>query len=348
MDQPRRDPTEHPGRSRRLAFSWLFGLLILAAVVLVASRFTELKRFTEIARAAQPTWLLVAFVLQGLTYFCAAAVWYVALRRAGHRQNYWSIVPLGLAKLFTDQALPTGGIGGTLLVVSGLKRRGIPSGIGMAALLISLVSFYTAYLAAVLTSLAILYSARVLDARLIVAAGAFVIVAFGVPAAALGLRHWSQRKSEEGLSPFAERWLRRVPGLSALLSGMAEAPGELLRDPPALLVAIALQVAIFALDIGTLWVMLHALGAHGSPAVAIAAFSIASLAATVGPMPLGLGTFEAVCVTMLHVQGLSVEVALTATLLLRGFTFWLPMAPGLLLARRELKHPKHQEGDADS
>jgi len=71
---------------------------------------------------------------------------------------------------------------------------------------------------------------------------------------------------------------------------------------------------------------------------------MASLAATVGPMPLGLGTFEAVCVTVLHLQGLSVEIALMATLLLRGFTFWLPMIPGLVLARRELKGP-HRHAD---
>jgi hypothetical protein len=64
----------------------------------------------------------------------------------------------------------------------------------------------------------------------------------------------------------------------------------------------------------------------------------AAAAATIGPMPLGLGTFEAVCVAVLHLQSLSMEAALTATLVLRGFTFWLPMAPGLILARRELSH----------
>jgi len=31
-----------------------------------------------------------------------------------------------------------------------------------------------------------------------------------------------------------------------------------------------------------------------------------------------------------------VEAALAATLLLRGLTFWLPMVPGLWLARREM------------
>jgi uncharacterized membrane protein YbhN (UPF0104 family) len=41
-------------------------------------------------------------------------------------------------------------------------------------------------------------------------------------------------------------------------------------------------------------------------------------------------------VAVLHLTGVSVEAALAATLLLRGFTFWLPMLPGMWLVRREL------------
>lgn len=343
MDKARHDGADKAGNPWLARFSWLFGVLTLAAVVLVATRFTEIEHFIEIARAAQPAWLLAAVALQALTYLCAAGVWHVTLRRAGLAHGYWSIVPLGLAKLFADQVLPTGGIGGTLLVISGLARRGIPSGIGMAALLIGLVSYYVAYLVAVLTALAILYSSRALDPLMVAAAAAFVLIAFGIPAIVLALRHWSRHKSGDGPLASAQRWLDRVPGFSALMSAMAEAPGALLRDPASFISATALQLLIFALDAGTLWIMLQALGTDGSPTMAVAAFVMASLAATIGPMPLGLGTFEAVCVTILHVQGLSVEVALMATLLLRGFTFWLPMVPGLALARRELQRPKRRK-----
>ena len=43
------------------------------------------------------------------------------------------------------------------------------------------------------------------------------------------------------------------------------------------------------------------------------------------------------CITMLSLLGIHIEAGLTATLLLRGFTLWLPMLPGLWLARRELR-----------
>jgi glycosyltransferase 2 family protein len=39
---------------------------------------------------------------------------------------------------------------------------------------------------------------------------------------------------------------------------------------------------------------------------------------------------------MLALLGMPLEAALSATILLRGVTFWLPMVPGVLIARREL------------
>lgn len=86
---------------RRLGY-WLFGLLVLGAVVLMVLRLAELERFAELARAAQPQWLILAVGLQLLTYICVAWVWHSALTRVGQRRPLGSLVPLGVAKLFTD------------------------------------------------------------------------------------------------------------------------------------------------------------------------------------------------------------------------------------------------------
>ena len=64
-------------------------------------------------------------------------------------------------------------------------------------------------------------------------------------------------------------------------------------------------------------------------------FSQEPMVAMIGPIPLSLGTFEATCVAVLDLLGIPVAPALTATLLFRGFTMWLPMLPGMWLARRE-------------
>jgi len=322
--------TETHGGGWKTALSWLTGLLILGAVVGVALHFTELERFAELARQAEPAWLIAAAVLQAATYFAAAGVWWVVLKRARRAKRYLSLVPMGLAKLFTDQALPTGGIGGTLLVVAGLHRRGVPKGIAMATLLIGMTSYYAAYLLAVAIAVGILYAEHALDRWMVIGVGLFVLIALAVPLGVLLVRRWVR------VWPFT-LVPKIVPALNVLVEAMEEAPVKLLRDPVSFSLAALLQFAVFALDAATLWTMLRAVGSDGSPLQAFAGFMMASVAATVGPMPLGLGTFEAVSTGALNLQGQSVAAALTATLLLRGFTFWLPMIPGLVLARRELK-----------
>ncbi|MCA9181711.1 MAG: flippase-like domain-containing protein, partial [Planctomycetales bacterium] len=92
----------------------------------------------------------------------------------------------------------------------------------------------------------------------------------------------------------------------------------------------------FLCDAATLCVLLFAMAADCHPLIVFASFVAASVVAMIGLVPGGLGTFEGTCVAMLHVHGVSLEAALACTLLSRGFTFWLPMLPGLWLTRREL------------
>jgi glycosyltransferase 2 family protein len=80
--------------------------------------------------------------------------------------------------------------------------------------------------------------------------------------------------------------------------------------------------------------MLRAIAKPADAAMVFASFVVASMVATLAWVPGGLGTFEGTCVAMLHVHGAAIEAARAATLLARGFTFWLPMAPGLTIARR--------------
>jgi len=104
-----------------------------------------------------------------------------------------------------------------------------------------------------------------------------------------------------------------------------------------LIITTLLQETIFLLDAYTLKVMLNAVGQDVSFLVVFPSFVVASVVATLSPVPLGLGTFEATCVAMLSMLGVTLEAAFTATLLLRGFTLWLPMIPGLWLTKLEMR-----------
>ena len=320
------EPTAGTGRFS--AAAWLSDALLLIALIAIVTHLAEERALARLVRTAELRWLLAAVALQLGTYLCAAGVWHRALRGRAAAPRYASLVSLGLAKLFTDQAIPSAGLSGTLLVVRALARRGVGRGDAMAAMLVGLVSFYLAYGLAVGGAVGALWALGGLDPIVLVLASVLGVVAAIGPALGLGLR--------ERLTPRLIAALRRVPGVRGVAAAIAELPHGALWSPRVAVETVALQLGVLLLDAATLAAMLAAVGAVVPPAVVFASFVFASVVATLTWIPGGIGTFEGSCVVLLHSHGATLEAALAATLLLRAFTFWLPMVPGVVLARREL------------
>lgn len=320
----------HEGGAGTLHWAgWLFGALALMALVAVVLHLGDIEHFLALARSLAPTWLVLAVLLQLGTYASVALAWQRGLQRVGHRLPMRRRLPLALAKLFVDQTVPAGGISGTAFLVTALTRQGVPTPACLAALLANLLGHYAAYLLAALVGVAMLAIAHETHAWMAGVFVLFALVSLAIPLGVLALRRYGR---------VAPPWLLRFPGIASLLEATGQAPLTLVRQPRVVLGMTVLSATVIALDAGTLWVMLHALGIEIPYSAVFPSFLLAMMVATIGPIPLGLGSFEATCVTSLTVQGVPIEGALTATLLLRGCTTWLPMLPGLVLARREL-HP---------
>ncbi len=307
--------------------SWLFGLAILAAVALFATHRSEERELARLVAHARPVWLLLGLLLQAGTYIVDARIWQRIIARAGLSRPLRSYMGLGLAKLFMDQVFPSDGVSGTLLVVRALDRRRIPRGTSMAGVVVDLISYYAAYVAALAVALGVVWARGDLKPFIVLPAAIFVPVAAGIPVA-LGL------VSRGRTLP---KWIQRLPIVGSGLRALTEATPGLAHDSWLIARCVGLQIAIFLLDAGTLWIMLRALGLSVHPAPVFASFMLSTLARTLGPAPGGLGIFEAASVATLKLMGVPIAAGLAATLLFRGLSYWLPMAPGLLLARRETR-----------
>lgn len=305
------------------------GVLVFAAVILVALHRSELDRFAALAERAAPLWLLVAFVGQVGTYAFSALAWVLLSAGRGHRLRFFPLVPLGLARVFADQALPSGGLSGTLLIFHGFLRRGVPPATAASVLLGAVVTFYAAFITAVVLSVAIFWMRRVPISALIGLTGAFVVVALALPAGAL----WLARRGDHPLpAPLA-----RVGALRGFRDAVGRQPIQLGQPPGRLAAAWAAQFAVFLCDGITVWAAFAAVGAPVAPDVAFAGLCVAMMTALITPLPLGLGSFEAGAIIALRGLGVGYEPALAATLLTRGFSFWLPMLPSLWLVRAEMR-----------
>ena len=315
--------------ARRLWLAWLSGILLLVVVGLVVARRGEELRFADLLKHVHYAWFLLAVLLQIGTYACAAGAWQRVLIRQHVRSSFWQLIPLGLAKLFMDQVVPSAGLSGTLLVVRALTRRGVPRATSTSAVVVGLLGFYLAYGLALVTTLLLLTVSGDLSRRML----SLAIVAGLLIGAVSVLLIWLLR----GRRGPVRSLLMRIPGLRGFLQQLHDAPKQALHDKALLLQTTVLQFGIFVLDAATLGACLAALGAMASPTGLFAALVLASLVATITIIPSGLGTFDATMLAMLHLVGVPKTQAVGAVLLFRGFTLMLPLLPGVWLARRELR-----------
>jgi len=301
---------------------WLLGAALVAAVVVAALHVSEAEAFVRIARRTEPSWLLVAVVLQAATYAVQGRVWRLVAGAARFDLSRATAYALSLAKLFVDQALPSGGISGTVMMAGALEAQGMARPAVMATVVVNTAAYYAAYVLSLAAALGVAIGHRQANPLVVWTALAFAIFGVVVTTSVLAL-------SGAQTPAFA----RRGP-LARALGFLEEADPALARRPRLVLAATACHLGIVALDAATMWVLVRALGAAASPAGVFASFMISSLLRTVGVLPGGLGTFEATSVVTLHMVGVDVPVGLAATLLFRGLSFWLPMPLGLWCSRR--------------
>jgi Mg2+-importing ATPase len=309
---------------------WLVGAALLGAVISAASHFTEERAFARLLDEAQPLWLLVAAVLQVGTYLAEAEVWRGVTAASGKGVSLGRLYRLSVAKLFVDQAIPSGGMSGTLLYVEGLRHAGIARAAALAGVVVATFSYYASYVICLSAAIALASTRTTTSTPIASAAIVFLLVSATISIVVLRQPGRTSRDVLERLESKAPIWSR---GLRLL----QDADPRLARDRGILARAVIVQIVIVLLDAATMWACLRALGAPTHPGAVFAGYMFSSLLRTLSVVPGGLGAFEAASTYMLHAGGASVEAALSATLLFRGFSFWLPMLPGLLFARREVR-----------
>lgn len=323
-----------PQAQRPRRTPWLIALLAgvsaLAALILFVAHIGDIASFGRQAANAKAGPLFAGFIAQALPYAFTALVWGMFLKRAGAALTLPSLVPLSFAKLFADQAIPSAGLSGAAFFMFALTRRGVPDRIAFRTFAVTTSAYFLAFLIAAIISLIALSLAEKTPPALSASVSAFagVIIALAVAAALIVLY-----KPQLAPSFIRKRkfFATAEDFLDAAFRDMRTMPGLFLR-------LTAILFASRAVDGLTLMLIAESIGAPIPFAVGFVAVAVASIAATIGPAPMGLGTFEAGMIACLILFGTAVEDALTATLIYRGLTLWLPLLPGFIIIQREFLH----------
>jgi uncharacterized protein (TIRG00374 family) len=327
-------------RARRWQFT-LSVLLTIGVIILAYIKRERIALALNSLREAQPSWLLLALVLELSAFFLASLVYNRVLRSLGYRINALRLWAVALVGIILSQSVPAGGVATYAFLVQTFKRRGVPS--GHATLVASLEAL--SYAGAMLLLFGFSLGYLIIRTGLDVAEDARPsLMAAGVALATISAATFLLTRDQEVLTGWllaikngVARLLRRNwsdEPVHKLVDELARGRALIAARPIELGVLVLIQLAALIVHSLALLVVLHSLGASTSLFVVMAAFGVALITSTFNVLPGGGGTVEAVLVLSLTQLGVEAQ-AYVAALIFRIINFWM-LAPVAALCYRWL------------
>jgi uncharacterized protein (TIRG00374 family) len=318
---------------------WRLVLGVLLTLAILALAFWNRAWLLEaigLARAAQPTWLLLGLVAILGGFLISSQVLRVVMRALGHRAGVLRMWATAIVAIVTSQMFPGGGVGSYAFLLSSLRRRGATASEAALVAMLESLSYAGAMVVFAVFGLAYLAS-RILAADPDGSSLLAPVLAVGMMLVLIGAVVFLLTRSTITIG----RWLL---GIHRLLARVLHRPRNaawvehtvieiarvraVVAERRAMLAVLVLiqLTALSGHSLG-LFLILHSLGTTTSFLTVLAAFGIALLTSTVNVLPGGGGTVEAALVAVLTQLGVGAE-AVPAAIVFRLLNFWmmLPIA----------------------
>ena len=263
--------------------------------------------------SADWAWLPLIIALSAVTYLASA----VAIMGAvPQRLPLWPTVLTQAASSFINRVSPAN-VGGMALNARYLQKCGVEPSAGVAAVSVNQVVGTAVHLGMLVIFFA--WAGRGLSSAVTLPSGSKLLLILAVIVAVVGILLASRpgRRLASG---------KLVPGLrsaAASLTLVARRPGKMI-------MLIGGSALVTLAYIGALAASVEAFGGGPGFIVIGAVYLGAAALAAVAPTPGGLGAIEAALIAGLTGVGMSSGLAVSAVLLYRLATYWLPVAPGWL------------------
>jgi glycosyltransferase 2 family protein len=318
-------------------------LILLLALYLVLSRFTEVEQIVDTLKHSNPLWIGLAVIVQAVWTLATTSIHRYTYRLLDMDLTEKQLLPVVVASNFINIVAPSGGVGGVAIFVNDARYRGLSAPrVGLAGVLYVLFEYFS-FLCILAVGLAVLFrrnhltgvelgATAVLLLITLVMAGLLVLGA-SRPAAFERVLRWSARTVNRLVRPILRReYLSETRAhefaleTSLSLQALRAHPREYVWPAAASLAARILHLVILALTF-------LAFDVPFSVGTLIAGYSIGHLFVIVSPTPAGLGVVEGVMTLALTTLGVTLGAATVITLAFRALTFWLPFFYGFLALR---------------
>jgi uncharacterized protein (TIRG00374 family) len=311
-----------PAISRRRVLVLLAaGAAAIASLAVLLPALADAGDTWDRLQGGDGRWLLLALGFEALSFLGHILLFRAVSLEGNSRVGLRASTEITFAGHAATRLFASGGAGGVVLTAWALRRSGMERREVAARMTTFLVLLYSVYMVALVVGGIGLYTgllpgeAPVALTLVPAAFGALVIaVALALPRVAARLERTHRR-----------RLARVAPAAASLGEGVRHSLRLARRADPGLIGALLWWGA----DIAVLWACFQAFGAAPAIAVVIVAYFVGMLANTL-PLPGGVGGVDGGMIGALVAFGADPGLAVVAVLAYRGFSFWLPIAPGAL------------------
>jgi glycosyltransferase 2 family protein len=293
---------------------------LLAIAALVGAYYILLPELAKVGNplpaleSAQWAWVLVAIAFSALTYLASAIG---LLGGVSVRVPFWPTVLTQGASSYINRVSPSN-VGGMALNVRFLQKAGVEPSAGVAA--VGVNSLAGALVHLVLLVIFFAWAGhggagkafKLPSSSTLLAVLAVVAAVIGIVMATRQGRRFAARKV--------------LPSLRSSLASL----GRVARSPVRLALLFGGSVLVTLAYVGGLVASAEAFGGGASIAKIGAVYMAASVVAAATPTPGGVGGFEAAAIAGLTGIGISSGAAVSAVVIYRLATYWLPVPPGWL------------------
>ena len=332
---------------------FLLALALLFGIAFFFTQFAEIQEILATIRRANPRWLVLAVVVQGVWFLNVAASFRALYRLVGISERIEHLFQVALAAHFVSVVTPSLGVGGMAVFLVDGQRRGHPASRVGTACALWVVYDYLGFLIVLTLGLFILIQRNQLRLAELGAAAIFIGVA-----AVLGSLLIAGMRSTERLErllvqmgayvnrlllPVIKRDYLDLQRAHTFANDVGEGLQIARRARGGLLLPAALALSNKALLVTILFLMFLAYGQGFSVPTLVAAFSVGYLFLIVSPTPSGVGFVEGALTVSLSSLGVPLAAAGVIALSYRAVTFWLPLVYGMFAFRAVGRKSNHED-----
>jgi len=291
-------------------------LLTIAALVgvyyILLPQLAKVGNPLPVLESAQWAWVLVAIGFSVLTYLASAIG---LLGGVSVRVPFWPTFMTQGASSYINRVSPAN-VGGMALNVRFLQKAGVEPTAGVAAVGVNSLAGALVHLVLLVIFFAWAGSSgagkafKLPSSSILLAVLATVAAVIGIVIATRQGRNFAARKV--------------LPPLRSSLASL----GRVARSPVRLTMLFGGSALVTLAYVGALVASVEAFGGGASIAKIGAVYMAASVVATATPTPGGVGGFEAAAIAGLTGVGISSGAAVSAVVVSRLATYWLPVPPG--------------------